>query len=211
MKNKKILYIVFTIIIVIAGITTVAFYKIGDRIFNEVLDIQISELEKVMEATESNVAETQMPVQSSAQPTITTQVPALTQPTGTEQIPAKQPRGTEQIPTKQPTGSKQIPAIQPAGSTEIPATKPDATSNQDIEVTKEKLENIKGSITPSDKMTAASLVLSKLSKSDISHLTELSAGGITPEEKEKMKGIVYSRFTSEEIQKIRDMYVKYMK
>lgn len=171
MKKKRILSVILITILLIVGVATVVLYKLGDRIFDEAINMQITEMEKLAETT--NTSDTISP--------------------------KSEPQATIQQ------------SEQATGSTQIPVAKSDTTTGQDAQITTEKLKDIKESVTPSDKMAAAKWVLSKLSKSDISHLRELSAGGITPEEKEQMKDIVYSRFTSEEIQKIREMYIKYMK
>jgi hypothetical protein len=209
MKKKRMLSTILIIIFLVAGTTTVVLYKLGDRIFNEVIDMQITEIEKIVEAAESEEVKpsidnipvvTPVPLQQSEQPKTTVPKTSNAQPTGETQNPATQPINTAEIPATEPTGSIQIPTA-----------KADINSNQDLQITKDKLENIKEAVTPSDKMAAATLVLGKLSKSDINHLTQLSTGGITSEEKEEMKKIVYSRFTAAEVEQIKEMYIKYMK
>lgn len=160
MKIKKILIALTVVIVFIAGVASVALYKIGDMVFDEVIDTQIAELEQTIA---DPAAETPAPI-------------------------AKDP----------------IPST--TSTTAQPEDKTDAV----ISVTKEKLEEVKDSVAPTDKMSAAKLVLNKLSQSDISNLTKLAAGGITPEEKEEVKAIVYSRFTPEEIEEIKALYIKYM-
>jgi hypothetical protein len=209
MKKKKILSTILIIIFLVAGTTTVVLYKLGDRIFDEVIDMQITEMEKILDTAESKEvkpsidhipAETPVPIQQSEQPKIAVPITSNAQPTSEIQIPATQSSNTTEIP-----------AAKPIGSTEMPTAKADINGNQDLQITKDKLEDIKESVTSSDKMAAATLVLGKLSKSDINHLTQLSTGGITAQEKEEMKEIVYSRFTAAEVEKIKEMYIKYMK
>lgn len=147
MKKRGLLTRIFIVILLIAAVGVFALYKVGDKVFEEVIDSQIAEAEKVV---------------------------------------------------KQPAAAPKAPAE---------AAAPKAK----MAVTKEKLEEIKASVTPTDKVVAAKIVLSELSKSDISDLTKLSSGGITAEEKEEMKAIVYSKLTLEEVEQVKAMYYKYMK
>lgn len=142
MKKRRLIIGVLTLVLTIAAIGTVVLYKLGDKIFDEIIDNQIVVSEKTMEQ------------------------------------PAQESQGT---------------------------------TDTGIAVTREKLEEIKESITPKDKVAAAKIVLSELSKSDINKLTKLSAGGITQDEKAEMKSIVYSKLTPEEIEEVKAMYTKYMK
>lgn len=146
---RKLITAIFIIALVVVVIGAGLFYALGDKIFNTVIDSQISEMEKAVE---------------------------------------------------QPAPSSEAKAPSAAPDTKTP-----------VVVTKEKLEQIKTSVTPKDKVTAAKIVVTELDKSDISQLTKLSAGGITSEEKTEMKEIVYSKLTPQEIEQIKAMYYKYMK
>jgi hypothetical protein len=61
----------------------------------------------------------------------------------------------------------------------------------------------------SDKKRATEMVMSKLSKSDITYLQSLLKGGLTPEEERKAKELAYSRFSAAEIVEIKALYRKY--
>ncbi|OGO79278.1 MAG: hypothetical protein A2Y23_01520 [Clostridiales bacterium GWB2_37_7] len=207
MKHRKTLSIIITSIIFIVGISGMVLYKLGDKVFDEIVDQQISEIEKIVETAENNDAATESSMQTEIQ--ISNQQSGKA--TSTTQIPAIKQAGSTQIPAIEPTDSTQIPAEKPIAAVSDLTKKQAIATNQDMQITKDKLEDIKESVSASDKMTAAALVISKLSQSDINYLTELSAGGITPEEEEEMKAIVYSKFTEDEIQKIKETYIKYMK
>lgn len=177
MRRRKLITVALTTIILIVGIASVVLYKLGDRIFNEVIDSQITEIEQAMEQTQ-----------------VSATAPGTTSPDSQQGAASG---ANTPAATAAPQNNNQNPSTQQPNGT--------------IQVTKDKLEEIKESVTPSDKMAAATLVLSKLSQSDINRLTKLAADGISPAEKEEMKAIVYSKFTQAEINKIRDMYYKYMK
>lgn len=145
---RKLITALFVIVLFVVVIGAGLFYALGDKIFNEVIDSQIAEVEKA--------------------------------------------------------------AAQPAADTKAPA--PAATDNKaPAVITKEKLEDMKKAVTPTDKVTAAKIVLTELNKSDINQLTQLSTGGITAEEKAEMKEIIYSKLSPQEIDEIKAMYYKYMK
>lgn len=78
-------------------------------------------------------------------------------------------------------------------------------------ITVQKAEEIKDQVTAADKMTAATLVLKRLSGEDISTLKNLMAGGLTAEKKKEAVKIAYARFNAEEIARIKELYHKYMK
>lgn len=178
MKKRKLILIILINIIIIAGIAGETLYKLGDEVFDEVLEVQIDQIDKVVKETQSDSNKEEQAITVTASPINKESKPSTT---------VKKP--------KKSLGSE--PQISKLSS--------------ELQISKEKLEEIKESITPSDKIVAAALVLAKLDQSDIKELTDLSVGGITSEEKEKMKTIVYSRFTEEEIEKIKGMYIKYMK
>lgn len=60
-------------------------------------------------------------------------------------------------------------------------------------------------------MWAASLVLKRLSASDIDELKGMLSGGISKEEHQMAMQMLYSRFTDSEIEEIKKIYDKYMK
>jgi hypothetical protein len=74
---------------------------------------------------------------------------------------------------------------------------------------KEEMEIIKRKAPVSEKVSLATLVLSKLSPSDISELKGMLKDGITAEEEARAKQILYSRFTAEDIERIKEAYIKY--
>lgn len=78
-------------------------------------------------------------------------------------------------------------------------------------VTVKQIQEIKDQVTMGDRMTAATLVMKRLSSDDIATLKELLSGGLTPEKQKEAVKIAYARFTAEEIVEIKELYHKYMK
>lgn len=83
-------------------------------------------------------------------------------------------------------------------------------NNNNKAITVEKMKQIKEEVTAKDKVSAATLVMSRLSPSEINQLKSMAAGGLTSEEKQKAISIAYSHFSGEEIKQIKEMYKKYM-
>ncbi len=192
MRKRKILITIFACIFLIVGVSSVVLYKLGDRIFNEMIDAQIGEIEKAMASGDIDSNTPSSPNNQSASPQGAGQTDTAS---GNNQAnPTDQPKINDSTNPQ-------------ASSTPQSENKPAET----LQVTKEKLENIKDSISASDKVTAATMVVSRLSQSDIKHITEMTAGGINAQEKKELLNIVYSRFTPDEINKIKEMYSKYMK
>lgn len=73
-----------------------------------------------------------------------------------------------------------------------------------------EIERIKSNVTFSDKISAATFVITRLSVSEIIRLKEMMIDGITEEEKTEAKKIVYSNFTKSEISKLIEIYKKYI-
>lgn len=98
--------------------------------------------------------------------------------------------------------------------TETQGTETEGAKTQPVEshtaITEEKIDEIKDKISFNDKMTAAALVLKRLSSSDIKRLTEMVKNGLSSTEKAAAVSLVYERFSEEEVKLIKDMYYKYM-
>ena len=74
-----------------------------------------------------------------------------------------------------------------------------------------QVNEIKDEVSASDKITAAALVIRRLSSSDVSQLKGMLTGGLSEEELAQAKALAYARFTEDEISQIKEMYAKYMK
>lgn len=72
------------------------------------------------------------------------------------------------------------------------------------------IKEVKDSVTPTDKISIAAMLLKKLSASDINELKSMLSGGVTAAEKQRAKEIAYKRFSEEEIKEIYKIYRKYV-
>lgn len=77
-------------------------------------------------------------------------------------------------------------------------------------ITVKEIEEIKNSITGSDKISAALIVINRLNITEINTLKNIMSNGITLEEKKEAKRIIYSKFTSGEIATLKAIYRKYI-
>ncbi len=77
-------------------------------------------------------------------------------------------------------------------------------------ITLNEIKDIKNKITTTDKLTAAIIVLKRLSFAEINTIKNSMVGGITPEEKKEIRRIVYSKFTSDEINTLHKIFRKYV-
>lgn len=199
-KRRKIFFVLVTLILV-AGVAAVGLYEVGDRVLDNAFDSYASGIENALEQAEDDTAAYEgasAPSKEGIQPKPSPNTDTKTQ------------RSTSTDVQQQNTPMPAAPSKAQANEQYPTTQQPTKDSIPSIQMTKDKIEDIKASVTPNDKMAAATLVLSRLSQSDINHLTKLAAGGITPEEKAEIKAIVYSRFTQAEIEKIKEMYLKYM-
>lgn len=195
---KKVLIAIAVSVIIIAGIALIVMYNVGDRLIEEAItsdilsskDVPIDqdnasaiENEKVEETqAASSVSVTPVPEQASVSSTPT---PELT----------KTPESNNS--TQKPLSKAEQKVAQKAA--------------EEKKITTEKIVEIKNEVAPTDKISAAALILKRLSADDINVLKGYLSGGLSAEEKEKAKQIAYSRFTAEEISEIKSMYSKYMK
>ncbi|RCX19265.1 hypothetical protein DFR58_1039 [Anaerobacterium chartisolvens] len=98
----------------------------------------------------------------------------------------------------------------PAAETDGNKPSHSGSSKKEVKITVEEINEIKDKITFSDKMTAASLVMKKLTADDINLLKDMLGSGLSDDEKREAKKIAYSRFDEEEIKRVKEIYHKYM-
>ncbi len=99
--------------------------------------------------------------------------------------------------------------IAPAPSNNAGSNIPEAQESEADSPALDSVEETKDKVSMSEKASLTKLLLSKLTKKDISELKGMLSNGITAEEKERAKVILYSRLTTEDINKIKDAYIKY--
>lgn len=121
-----------------------------------------------------------------------------------------QPETAQASAAPTPSVPSESAPSQPAAESTKVAAPAESSAKQPPAVTVEKMKEIKEEVTATDKIEAATMVMSKLSTSEIDKLKGMLSGGLTAEEKAEAKKIAFANFTSEEIAKIKEMYTKYM-
>ncbi len=184
---KKVIIIIIAVLLLITTISVIGLNKIGDEIIDGMIDSELASIEQ----TEQNTAVEQGSTADSDnnQGNITSQADTSVNSNG-EAI-AK--------------NSGKIASENSASSTGT------QVKDKTKVITAQKVKDIKDQVTEGDKMTAAALVLKRLSSDDISTLKGLMNGGLTAEKKKEAVKIAYARFTPEEIVQIKELYHKYMK
>jgi hypothetical protein len=235
MKTKKLslikkLLIVFTAtILLVAGIGMVVLYTLGDRMLEEVIKAELSSIEAEVDSIIDDDIGTGIAEQGS-QPGEEDDKPDTSSDSGrTSPAPSPEPEKGGKNPAETPgsTGQQPKPAasVKPSPSSK-PASKPGGSPAPDVKpeatptpapvkkppvITASKINEVKDKVSATDKMEAAALALSRLKGSDIDELKAMLPGGLTSEEKARAKEIMYDRFSEEEIERIYEMYGKYMK
>lgn len=101
-----------------------------------------------------------------------------------------------------------VPASTPA-STSTPLPSPSPTFTYEEEISVEKAEKVKESITFSEKTKIMTVMLKRLSPSDIKTLQELASGGLTIEQKKEAKKIILQKLTEDEYNELIAIAKKY--
>ncbi|MHB1391570.1 MAG: hypothetical protein ACYCYE_00550 [Clostridia bacterium] len=94
-------------------------------------------------------------------------------------------------------------------NTAIATAQPNNASKNISQAQENEDNSLKDKVSMSEKASLMKLLLSKLTKKDISELRGMLSNGITSTEKTRAKEILYSRLTAEDINKIKDAYIKY--
>jgi hypothetical protein len=232
---KKVIIYVGCAIVLIVGIGMVVLYNMGDRIFDEVIRSQLESIDLTEEPTgdsgntaqvDGNAAVSQQSAGANEQGNNSAgQTPDGSKTAGDSQKSDPNATGgkagssegssgntgkttgkTDTTASGKTTGATKQTGEKPAGSgTDNKTILPDTEK-----ITVDKINEVKDKVSAADKMEAAALVLKRLSTDEINMLTKMLAGGLTPEEKAQAEKLAYSKFTKDEIEKIRNMYLKYM-
>ena len=207
---KKIVIGVIIGLLVLTGGTLIVLEKIGDMMINALIDSELQGLNDSLDDLD-NLLTDPTPLPSDFNNTATPEAEPEATP---EQSP--EPQGTEDsqpqsTPKVADSGGKSTPTATPATSPKPSTSSTPKPSPTATPITVTQIKDVKDEVTSADKVVAASMVMKKLSASDISTLQGMLSGGLSAEEKEKAKDIAYARFTEEEIAKIKELYHKYMK
>ncbi len=185
---KKAIIIIISILLVITAGSIFALNKLGNEVIDTLIDSEIASLEQ----TGNDITGL-----------------------GGDQTTPDESAQSEETQNNTPIDNKAIDNGTSADNTNT-SNKEDIKSKTNNSVKKKvitvkQVQEIKDQVTVTDKMTAATLVMKRLSSDDISTLKELMSGGLTPQKKKEAVKIAYSRFTADEIVQIKELYHKYMK
>jgi len=205
---RKTLLIVLCAVVLIGSVAALVLVNIGGLVLDTAIDealASLSESENPSGASGSAGTETQAVPGADTAPeggSVETESPLV------PEVPEAPAGAGGSMGGDKTGGGENGSEAGPAGEGESEA-KPSATPSEKPLVTAEEAQRIKEKITAEDKIAVSTMVLSKLSASDIEYLTGLLAGGLTPSEKTAAKELCYERFNAEEIAKIRSFYEKY--
>lgn len=193
---KKFIIIALIILVVLASGILAGLYIIGDKIIDEALDMSIPTVSNGSDETDQDVPGT-----------TASNAPGRGANTNDDQAAENTGEPPQSIRLSPPSG------------TEDTAVVPNTFENKDSKtakekaqlITVEKMNEIKEQVTAQDKVSAAAMVMSRLSSGEKNKLRGMLSGGLTAEEKAEAKRIAYSHFSSQEITEIKEMYSKYMK
>jgi hypothetical protein len=189
---KKIIISIAIALVVIAGIALMVLYNLGDRMIEEGIEQALNEsLEQ-----EDLLTEAENPGAGSVQEQTNTG------PAGSQQANESQGQGNTAASTSTQDAGEKGTGNQPKQNA-APAPKPAISRDQIVEV--------KDRVSAIDKISAGTLILKRLSPSDLSELKGMLSNGVSSEEKSRAKAMVYQRFTPDEVKEIKAMYSKYMK
>jgi len=205
---KKILYTVIISILLIAGISLVVLYNFGDRIIEEAIKVDLTK------SNDDSKLSNNQELSGSDNKQVQNDAPKSTYPPGNEhplQVMPKDNSGQPPKAVSQTTEGEQqlsspVLAAQDGGQS---AEATPVTQEQEV-IPSQKVEEIKDKVSTTDKLSAAALVLKRLSPSDIQQLEKMVANGLDSTEKAKAEQLVYSKFAPAEIEQIKQMYDKYM-
>ncbi len=210
---RKVIISIAIAILILAGIALVVMYNMGDRIIEEAIKNELL---------------------SEAAPD-TGKAPEAQDEGGTEKTEQGKNEGASNSAPDNNSSGNGIPESDNSGGASGPAAGGDKTAKpgetggvekptaggkapeakpkpaEEPVLTPEKIEQIKDEVSAADKISAAALVLKRLSSEDIKVLKDMLDNGLSGADREKAKALAYSRFTEEEIEKIKEMYEKYMK
>ncbi|MEN8906600.1 MAG: hypothetical protein ABF289_11635 [Clostridiales bacterium] len=85
------------------------------------------------------------------------------------------------------------------------------TSEKKNVISVDNMKKANENITKKEKVKVAATVVKRLSISEMSDLKGMAKGGLSNDEKSKAKDIIYNKFTEEEVENMKDLYLKSQK
>jgi len=146
---------------------------------------------------------------------------STTSPTSSSsEVKGQQPESTEQAePSKssgnvkpKPSDSSNIVKPSPSNPTspsKSPSSSKSPTPTYQAEIPVDKAEDVKENISFSEKTKVMSVMLKRLSVSDIKTLQELASGGLSVEKKREAKAIILEKLSEDEYNELIEIAKKY--
>ena len=216
---KKAVIIVVAALLVLSGLTITVLYYIGDRMVDSVMDSEIDSLleEQPSSGTGASGTGTSGTGGTQSQTPDTELPPGLSEitPTGGDKPvedgspnKAGDPDNTGAANNNEAAPPKNSDAKGNGSSTD--EQKDEKKPEEKVQYTVEAMKEVKEKVTATDKISAAALLVKRLSSADIKELQSMLPGGVNTAEKKRAMEIVYQKFTQDEIKAIKELYGKYM-
>jgi len=187
---KKAIIVIISVLVVFTAVAIFALNKMGNEVIDSMIDSELASIEQTQTMNTNQQGKQNSDVTQDSQVKL-----------GGDNVSNDLSGGTDSVAQNSGDSNNDV---------DNKSTKAAGKSAGKV-ITPQKVQEIKDKVTVSDKMTAASLILKRLTSDDIATLKSLLSGGMTPENKRKAIEIAYSRFKPEEILQIKELYHKYMK
>lgn len=181
---KKIMLLIAALLFITAGLALSFLYGLGERAIVESIMKDSAEIERAYQSADAENA-----------------APAAAGSEKAEEV--------NNIPAGDNTRDNNASGVAPSKPADPSIAQ--IQRNEENQQVMESVKEIKNKVTMSEKASLTKLLLSKLTKNDISELKGMLSNGITSEEKRRAKEILYSRLSEDDINKIKDAYVRYTK
>lgn len=235
MYMKKAIIIVVAALLVLSGLTVTVLYYIGDRMVDSVMDSEIDSLleEQPSSGTDASGTGTSGTGGTQSQTPNTELPPGLSEitPTGGDKLSEARDQKDGDKPAGDGSPNKAGDPDHTGAANNNEAGLPNSNEkNSDakgkdsgsdeqkdekkpeekVQYTVEVMKEVKEKVSATEKVSAAALLVKRLSSADIKELQSMLPGGVDTAEKKRAMEIVYQKFTQDEIKAIKDLYGKYM-
>lgn len=172
--------------------------KVLDSMMNEALD-SVNTATPTSSSTESH-SPSPSPIPTSSDraevnPEAPSALPDITQETGQQPVGSKKQDKPSGSKVNNSPGSSTSPSLPPSA----PASpSPSSSPNYQAEISVDKADEVKDNISFAEKTKVLTVMLKRLSASDIKTLQQLADGGLTVEKKVEAKEIILQKLTEDE-------------
>ena len=209
MKKKLTIFL-----LIIVGITSVGWYSLNyytDKMFDELVENMSvpSDIENPLPNNSDDVAENDSTNYSAKPEDKPISSESSTRSDEEEKQDTLQTVQNTSKETNQPVAKQNVKNQATTNNATQSQAKNTGSPESKVVVTEQEVQQKSEQVTRTDKLTAAKIILSSLTTSDIDKIREMSKGGFTANEKEKVKSMLLSRLSKEDFQVIYSMVVKY--